>query len=445
MTISCSILSSLLLLLLGTKAEEDQHTFLRNSVLRNTAAGKWSQIGQGVAPGSVLSQYGISVATSADGNIFAAGAPTDRTSGNNSGMVCLNKLVGSDWEQMGPNIHGGLNDMLGFSIDLTNDGKMVAVGSPTNRKGGSNAGQARVFKLDGNEWKQMGSDINGRNGDFSGASVSLSGNGSILAVGSPDNNEHGASTGVVRIYEFDENKEDWIQKGKDLYGKTKGDQAGWSTSLSDDGLTVAWGAPFNRGRFPQSGMARVYTFDENSGDWENIGDDILGTHSNELSGFKIDLSDSGKIIAIGAPNNKGNGNKSGAVRVFKLSSENEWELLGNQISGERTNDEFGFDLSLSSTGLKLAVGSPFNLGSSNNSGMTKTLEYVQDTNSWQRYGNKINGKNRNDKSGMVALSGDGFTVAVGAPHVKKGGNDSGEVTVFKFDDEDDTAPLKSLK
>lgn len=144
MTISCSILSSLLLLLLGTKAEEDQHTFLRNSVLRNTAAGKWSQIGQGVAPGSVLSQFGISVATSADGNIFAAGAPTDRTSGNNSGMVCLNKLVGSEWEQMGPNIHGGLNDMLGFSIDLTNDGKMVAVGSPTNRKGGSNATGTRL-------------------------------------------------------------------------------------------------------------------------------------------------------------------------------------------------------------------------------------------------------------------------------------------------------------
>ena len=73
--------------------------------------------------------------------------------------------------------------------------------------------------------------------DLSGYSVSLSSDGTILAIGAAHNkgNDHlsKAKTGHVRVYEWDGST--WIQKGADIDGEARGDNSGNSVSLSSDG------------------------------------------------------------------------------------------------------------------------------------------------------------------------------------------------------------------
>ena len=92
----------------------------------------------------------------------------------------------------------------------------------------------------------MGVDIDGEAGDDqSGYSVSLSSDGTIVAIGSPYNDGSGNNAGRVRVFQW--NDSSWNQIGNDIDGEAADDQSGWSVSLSSDGTIVAIGAPKNDG------------------------------------------------------------------------------------------------------------------------------------------------------------------------------------------------------
>ena len=58
---------------------------------------------------------------------------------------------------------------------------------------------------------------------------------------------------------------------------------------------------------------------------------------------------------------------SGSVRVYQYRMLNSppWTQLGQDIDGEARDDQFGYSVSLSSYGMKIAVGAPFNAGGRN--------------------------------------------------------------------------------
>ena len=93
---------------------------------------------------------------------------------------------------------------------------------------------------------QLGADIDGEAaGDDSGFSVSLSSDGTTVAIGAPDNDDNGSNAGHVRIYEYSAGS--WTQLGADIDGEAAGDYSGRSVSLSSDGATLAIGAYGNDG------------------------------------------------------------------------------------------------------------------------------------------------------------------------------------------------------
>jgi Flp pilus assembly pilin Flp len=101
-----------------------------------------------------------------------------------------------------------------------------------NDGNGSNSGHVRVYENLSGTWTQIGSDIDGEAaGDFSGFSVSLSADGLILAIGAYFNDEAGANAGHVRVYQNVAGT--WTQMGSDIDGKAGGDYSGYSVSLSD--------------------------------------------------------------------------------------------------------------------------------------------------------------------------------------------------------------------
>ena len=91
-----------------------------------------------------------------------------------------------------------------------------------------------------------------------------------------------------------------------------------SVSLSSDGSIVAIGAPLNDGNGLNSGHVRIYQ--NISGVWTQIGTDINGEAVDDESGTSVCLSSDGSTVFIGAPLNDGNGLNSGHVRVYDLSA-----------------------------------------------------------------------------------------------------------------------------
>ena len=173
-------------------------------------------------------------------------------------IVTLNLSIAYEYTQVGSDIDGeAADDQSGYSVSLSSDGSTVAIGARYNDGNGSSAGHVRVYKSISGTWTQVGSDIDGEAaGDVSGYSVSLSSDGSNVAIGAYGNDGNGSLSGHVRIYKNISGT--WTQQGSDIDGEAAGDWSGYSVSLSSDGSTVAIGALFNDGNGNRAGHVRIY-------------------------------------------------------------------------------------------------------------------------------------------------------------------------------------------
>ena len=147
------------------------------------------------------------------------------------------------WLLIGDTITGSeIGDESGSSVSLKADGSRLAIGSPHITMG--TAGYVRVLEYNSTDWNQVGRDLV----DISpGAaeSVSLSADGFTVAMGARTANN---AVGRVRIFRqlntTCEYPFCWEQVGEDIFGDTPGDSFGDAVSLSEDGSVIAVGAPF---------------------------------------------------------------------------------------------------------------------------------------------------------------------------------------------------------
>ena len=290
----------------------------RGSDIDGTGAGGWSS-----------AEYsGSSVSLSSDGSVVAIGAwgnssGTTWGSGRKRGRTRIYEWdsYNSSWDLRGSYISGSQEfSKAGYSVSLSNDGDVVAIGSPgATGSGYTLAGQTEIYAWNGSSWVQRGSDLDGElYYDVSGHSVSLSSDGSIVAIGAYGNDGGGSESGHTRIYEWDDTDSAWVKRGSDIDGEAANDSSGYSVSLSGDGSIVAIGAFYNEGNGSTSGHTRLYQWDGD--DWVQIGTDIDGEATGDRSGIAVSLSSDGSTVAIGAHFNDGNSNESGHVRVFSLDT-----------------------------------------------------------------------------------------------------------------------------
>jgi hypothetical protein len=312
-------------------------------------------------PAADSDRFGYSVSLSSDGNVIAIGSIF-------ANLVRVYRNLNGLWSQVGSDIDGeSPGDQSGFSVSLSSDGNVVAIGARQNDGNAFNSGHVRVYRNLSDVWTQIGSDIEGEaEGDESGFSVSLSSDGTIVAIGAPFNDGNGNNSGHARIYS---NQSDvWTQVGSDIDGELLGNQSGSAISLSSDGSVVAIGAPLNGGNGNNSGHVRVY---RNLSDvWTQIGSDIDGAFGFGRSGNSVSLSSDGSVVAIGASwNNFG----KGKVRIYSNLSD-VWTQVGSDIDGESAEDFSGTSVSLSSDGSVVAIGAPFNFGGGFRSGHVRVYD-----------------------------------------------------------------------
>ncbi len=315
--------------------------------------------------------FGVSVSLSADGTKLAVGAYGDDVDGADSdkdkGAVYLFNITNSgatvkQTQRIRGNV-GGLTlnrgDKFGGSVSLSDNAKRLAVGADND---GNNKGAVYLFTIDGSgdNWGDVdSSDGSGKvtqvkkitngvglgnsdlvTGDWFGSSVSLSADGTRLAVGAygddgPDNTT-GAS-GAVYLFTITGNGNSWgntVTKVKTIRKDTPladggrvaiaaNASFGGGVSLSDDGAKLAVGAS---GYFVNSkylGAVYLFTVDWNSQaitQTKIITDSgIISLSSSDSFGKSVSLSDDGTKLAVGATGDDDGVSDGGAVYLINVS------------------------------------------------------------------------------------------------------------------------------
>lgn len=386
-----------------------------------------NQVGADLVAEASGDLFGFSIATSSDGNIVIVGATNNDGGGNNSGHVRIYGYDSGLWNQLGADIDGqAAFDEAGAAVSISDDGTIVAFGSP-NGKNDTNisTGNVRVFKYINSNWVQLGQNINGlSDGDIFGGSVSLSADGQTIAIGAQAGGGAGPFSpgpGYVRVYQYDNSAQNWNLIGSQIDGQSSDDGFGRSITLSSDGSIVAIGAPNN-----VNGYVKVYQFSSNA--WTQLGQNINGEALNDFFGKSVSISSNGTKVAVGAWYNDGGGSNSGHVRVYEYIS-GTWTQLGSDIDGEASGDVSGASVSLSSDGTIVAIGAVGNDAGGISSGHVRIYKYH--SGAWTIVTSDIDGGATYGALGhSVSISSDGKTVAIGVPGLN---NNSGHVRVFNYD------------
>ena len=123
------------------------------------------------------------------------------------------------------------------------------------------------------------------------------------------------------------------------------------------------------------------------------------------------------------------------LAMLSVTASAQWTLVGHDIDGEAAFDHSGYSVALSADGFRLAVGARENDNANgDNSGHVRVFDWDHATGTWTQLGGDIDGEAAGDASGYsVAMSSDGSRLAVGAPGNDAGGNFAGHVRAFEWD------------
>ena len=388
-----------------------------------------TQIGQDIYGEYAGDQIGERIGLTSNGNILAIGTSRNEDGGLSAGHIRVFENINGTWTQIGNDIDGVKDfDGVGSRIDLSADGSIVATGTSGNDGSSGNRGGIRVFQNQSGVWTQLGTEIYGRNLGGKVDALSISSNGDVVAFGDKGHPIYGPDS-YVGVYKYE--SDDWVQLGEYIEAEAPFDLSGGSISLSSDGNRIAIGATFNNGGSPNNeNLGHVRIFENQSGVWTKLGNDIDGEAIGYESGWSVSLSADGTIVAIGAPDNGGNGIQAGHVRVYKYES-GDWSQIGDDIDGEAAYDRTGWSVSLSADGNILAIGEL---------NIRRVRVFENQSGVWTQIGNSIFGDNDDDFVGVkVSLSSNGNALAIGAPGNNGNGEDSGQVRVY------DISELLSVK
>ena len=277
------------------------------------------------------------------------------------------------WNPIGQTLTGTAdNDSFGEALDLSADGRIMAVAAPLadDATGRFSVGRVQIYSINSNtnKWQQLGQDLFGRAAsDSFGQGLALSDDGLTLVVTSED-------AGYAMVFEYDSNSNAWVQVGNVMERESADDKFGSSVDISACGCIVVIG-----GSFP--GL-RMFRYTSGVGEWVQVGATIFG--EDDSLGDAVAISDDGNIAAAGGYRNDGAfGTESGHVRVFQFDG-TDWNQLGQDVDGEASFDFSGGSVALSGDGVVLAAGVKLNKGGGESAGHVRVYRFNDGVNSWKK-------------------------------------------------------------
>lgn len=439
--------------------------------------------------------FGSAVSFSADGKHLAIGARGESSnatginqneaddSASLAGAVYMFVWSGSAWTQeayiKASNAEAG--DMFGTSVALSADGSRLVVGalnedSSATGVGGNQAdngapesGAAYVFVRSGTTWTQEAyikasntGSLSATEGDFFGASVSISGDGTRIVVGAYGEQSNGTgidsnqSDNSLRqsgaAYVFVRSGTTWSQESYVKASNTgANDCFGRVVTISADGTHFAVSADgessnatgINQNQADDSAFAAgaVYVFARVGTSWSQEAY-VKPSNTSLLDDFgsALALSADGSTLAVGAMMEQssatginGNGDQktaaqlySGAAYVFVRSGTTWTQEAYVKASNTWEGAYFGSSVALSADGGRLIVGAEHedsaatgingnqNDGSAKQSGAAYVFSRTGTTWSQDAYVKASNTYSFSEFGGSVSMSGDGSRIAIGA-------------------------------
>jgi ubiquitin/Tfp pilus assembly protein PilN len=356
---------------------------------------------------------------------------------NNLVSTEFSSISGSEWEQIGSTFNGAdINTRWGEAVSISGDGSVIAIGGGYEPGPYPSKGQVKVYVRTGGTWTQRGSNLDGHTAlDYFGQSASISDNGLRLVVGALGYGSHGSGNLSGRVYVYDWNGTAWSETVVDT-GATGGSGVYWwgdglgrTVTISGDGNTIAAASPYNDDAGDDFGKVSVYRY--SSGTWSQLGSSINGTGDSTVKfGYSLSLSQNGSIVSIGTYEQSPTNptrSRAGEVKVYEYSG-GSWSQIGAAFEGSASYEYLGIAASLSDDGTKIAIGS---YGYSSHDGRVNVWEYNSGTTSWSQIGSDILGGSNSYLGTGVSLSGDG-THLVLTENNKDVTNYSGAVKVYQY-------------
>ena len=254
-----------------------------------------------------------------------------------------------------------INGYFGASVSLSQDGTRLAVGSMT----ANDMGKVTVF------------DYNSTNpilpGDFNNDGIVDTNDYNIwrdnLGLDSAvlNGNGTGAATVVQEDYDlwrtnFGETRSEedgWLQIGSDILGESTQGLFGESVSLSPDGTMLAIGASQTNTSTGSVVGGEVKIFEYNGSDWVQLGNTIRGLDGDGLGttvSFGVNNIDDvvSRHVAIGSTW----GNLEKRLQIYRYNG-TEWKQIGPSISVDMPEGEHSIgneSVSISANGKRVALG-----------------------------------------------------------------------------------------
>ena len=376
--------------------------------------------------------FGYSVSISGDGNTAIVGARLEDTGGNDAGAAYIFTRSGSTWTEQ-QKIQASdpqEDDWFGFSVSISGDGNTVIVGSRLEDTGGGDAGAAYIFTRSGSTWteQQKIQSSDKQAGDNFGYSVSISGDGNTAIVGAHDEDTGGNDAGAAYI--FTRSGSTWTEQQKiQASDKEISDFFGHSVSISGDGNTVIVGAIYEDTGAGNAGAAYIFT--RSGSTWtEQQKIQASDKQANDYFGQSVSISGDGNTVIVGADREDTGGTDAGAAYIFTRSGSTWTEQQKIQSSDIETGDHFGYSVSISSDGSTAIVGARLEDTGASNAG--SAYIFTRSGSTWtEQQKIQASDKEASDIFGFsVSISSDGNTAIVGAYAEDTGASNAGAAYIF---------------
>jgi hypothetical protein len=374
------------------------------------------------------------------------------------------------------------------------DSAATGIGGDQSSNAATDSGAVYIFRLVGDAWTQeaylkaSNTEAQDRFGD---SGIGLSADGNTLVVMAA---ESSSATGVNgdqsdnsalysgAAYVFHRSAGAWAQEAYLKASNTEGSDAFIMAAISDDGNTIAIGAPneasiatgINGNQADNSAMyaGAVYVFRRTGTEWaQEAYVKASNTDAWDSFGWSVALSGNGDVLVVGAPGEASAGrglaadqsddsfSEVGAVYVFARVGSTWSQVLYAKASNAERNDRFGNTVDVSADGRVFAasaireasLGTGVDADQTDNSGDLAGAVYVFRVGAihWEQDAYvKASNTDAGDFFGIaLALSADGRTLVVGTPseasHARGIGGDqaddsalgSGALYVFRYFDD----------
>ncbi len=317
--------------------------------------------------------------------------------------------------------NGAGNDLFGYSVSVSADGSTVAVGViQDDIIGVSNQGSTWVYRWDGSSWVEKIITVDGVESEFFGCSVSVSADGNTVVAGAFAN---GSYKGAAYVYRW--NGSSWAKSIITASGTSSDGRFGMSVAVSGDGNTIVVGVPRDDNTYTDQGSAYIYRW--NGSAYVQM-QKIEASLPCEFSyfGSSVAISGNGYTVVVGVPDDNITESTQGSAYIYRWNGSSWVETERIEADTGISGAHFGNSVAVSNDGNTVVAGAPGDLG---NAGVYSGALYVYrwDGSSWSEEKIITGDGSMSDKFGFsVAISGDGTVVLAGAteddiaPHNNQG-------------------------